>query len=162
MKPSTPTTALILALAAPSLAAQGDNRWLPIEALNAATGASLGYLWSEPTANQYPNPVYGDESFTLTFAKMHQNLKRVQIYDDPEGSTAIMSCARTGPSPCWGYGYFDVGGGEWGEAASFRVRAGFRYADTVGYKPDDGFGVRGPYDFYGGFFWGESLGGFWC
>ena len=143
MKPLTTTTLILpLALATPSLAAQGDSRWLSLEALNTATNTSLGYLWSKPIEPQFPNPVYGDESFSLTFAKMHQNLKRVQIYDEPEGSTAVMSCARIGPSPCWGYGYFDVGGGEW-EAGRYLVRAGFRYAGTEGYVPDSGFGVDG-------------------
>ena len=80
-----------------------------------------------------------------------------------------MSCARTGPSPCWGYGYFDVSGGEW-DAGRYLVRAGSRYADTEGYVPDSGFGVDGydndtgavdfeysgrrkPYGFYGSFLW---------
>jgi hypothetical protein len=166
MKSST-TAAAIFAIAAPALAAQGDDRWLPIEAFNTATGESLGYLWSEPIEAQYPNPVYGDESFDLMFATAYQNLKRVQIFDEPEGSTAGMSCARTGPSPCWGYGYFDVGGGEW-EAGHYMVRAGFRYSNTPGYSPDSGFkvgnynndtgavdfeyvGLKRPYAFYGRF-----------
>lgn len=166
MKASTITLA-ILAIAAPALAAQGDDRYIPIEAFNFATGKSLGYLWSEPIEPQYPDPVYGDESFDLMFAKMHQNMKKVQVYDEPEGSTAVMACARESPSPCWGSGYFDVGGGEW-EAGHYLVRAGFRYSDTPGYSPDSGFkvdnynnatgatdftyiGPNAPYAFYGGF-----------
>lgn len=161
--------AAIFACVAPALAAPGDNRWIAIEAFNAATDESLGYLWSEPIEVQYPDPVYGDESFDLMFAKMSQNMKKVQVIDDPEGSTAVMGCARTGPSPCWGSGFFDVGGGEW-EAGHYLVRAGFRYADTPGYTPDTGFtvdnynnatgavdfkyiGPNKPYAFYGKFLW---------
>lgn len=172
------TAAAIFAFAAPALAAPGDNRWLPIEAFNTATDESLGYLWSEPIDVQYPDPVYGDESFDLMFAKMHQNMKRVQVIDDPEGSTAIMGCARTGPSPCWGSGFFDVGGGEW-EAGHYLVRAGFRYADTPGYSPDTGFtvdnydnatgavdfkyiGPNKPYSFYGRFLQGLAGAGISC
>lgn len=169
MKFST-TAFATFAFTALALAAPGDNRWLPLEAFNTATGDSLGYLWSEPIQPQYPDPVYGDESFALTFAKMRQNMKKVQVYDEPEGSTAVMACARTGPSPCWGSGFFDVGGGEW-EAGHYLVRAGFRYEDTPGYTPDSGFkvdnydnatgavdfeyvGPNGPYAFYGRSLWG--------
>jgi hypothetical protein len=142
MKSST-TAAAIFALSSPALAV--NSRWSPVEAINIATGKSIGYLWSEANGLQYSNPVYGDERFDFMFIndgpKSNQqatNLKAVEVSDEP--SAAVMRCARESPSPCSGSAYFEVGGGQW-EAGHYLVRGGFRYSNAPGYKLDEGFYV---------------------
>lgn len=145
-------------------------RNLPVEAVNIQTGKSLGTLWTEPIEPTFPDPVYGDEAFDVMFRKGRSNNKNVHLSDieDPMNSIFSMNCARVSPSPCWGSGNFDVGGGEW-EAGHYLVRADFRYDDTPGYSPDKGWiadgynnetgiaevryigGPHQPYAFYGKF-----------
>jgi hypothetical protein len=131
---SSATVAAILALSAPALAT--NSGWRDIEAINIATGNSLGYIWSEPNGLQYPNSVYGDERFDFMFRKGTDNNKMVEVLDEP--ADAQMRCAREGPSPCSGTAYFDVGGGEW-EAGNYLVQGGFRYSGTPNYTIDDEF-----------------------
>lgn len=142
MKSST-TAAALLALSSPAVAV--NSRWSPVEAVNIATGQSIGYLWSEPNGLEYSNPVYGDERFDFMFINDGPtskneavNLKAVEVSDEP--SAAGMRCARESPSPCSGLAYFEVGGGQW-EAGHYLVRGGFRYPDAPGYKRDEGFYV---------------------
>jgi hypothetical protein len=142
MKSST-TAAAIFTLSSPALAV--NSRWSPVEAINIATGKSIGYLWSEPNGLQYSNPVYGDERFDFMFINDHPiihpraiNLKAVEVSDEP--SAAMMRCARGDPSSCGGAAYFEVGGGQW-EAGHYLVRGGFRYPNAPGYKRDEGFYV---------------------
>lgn len=142
MKSST-TAAALVALSSPALAV--NSRWSPVEAVNIATGQSIGYLWSEPNGLEYPNPVYGDERFDFMFIhpgpksnNEFVNMKAVEVSDEP--SAAVMRCARESPSPCYGSAFFEVGGGQW-EAGHYLVRGGFRYPDTAGYKRDEGFYV---------------------
>lgn len=115
-------------------------RNLPVHAVNIKTGAELGTIWTEPIEASFPDPVYGDEMFDVMFRKGRSNNKNVFLSDikDPEKSTAQMNCARVSPSPCWGTGFFNVGGGEW-EAGHYLVSADFRYNDTPGYNPDQGW-----------------------
>jgi hypothetical protein len=131
---SSATAAAILAFSAPALAAKSG--WRAIEAVNIATGNSLGYIWSKPNGLQYPDPVYGDERFDFMFRKGTDNNKMVEVSDEP--ADAQMRCAREGPSPCSGTAYFDVGVGEW-EAGNYLVQGGFRYAGTPNYTIDDEF-----------------------
>jgi hypothetical protein len=140
---SSSTAAALFALSSPALAI--NSRWNPIEAVNIATGKSIGYLWSEANGLQYSNPVYGDARYDFMFINAgpksnHQavNLKAVEVSDEP--SSAEMRCARESPSPCSGTAYFEVGGGQW-EAGHYLVRGGFRYSNAPGYKRDEGFYV---------------------
>ena len=142
MKSST-TAAALFALSSPAFAI--NSRWSPVEAVNIATGKSIGYLWSEANGLQYSNPVYGDARYDFMFINAgpksnHQavNLKAVEVSDEP--SAAEMRCARESPSPCSGTAYFEVGGGQW-EAGHYLVRGGFRYSNAPGYKRDEGFFV---------------------
>lgn len=137
------TAAALLALASPAVAV--NSRWSPLEAVNIATGQSIGYLWSEPNGLKYSNPVYGDERFDFMFINDGPtskneavSLKAVEVSDEP--SAAGMRCARESPSPCSGLAYFEVGGGQW-EAGHYLVRGGFRYPNAPGYKRDEGFYV---------------------
>ena len=140
---SSMTAAALLALASPAVAV--NSRWSPLEAVNIATGQSIGYLWSEPNGLKYSNPVYGDERFDFMFINDGPtskneavSLKAVEVSDEP--SAAGMRCARESPSPCSGLAYFEVGGGQW-KAGHYLVRGGFRYSNAPGYKRDEGFYV---------------------
>ena len=140
---SSATAAVFLALSSSAVAV--NSRWSPVEAINIATGQSIGYLWSEPNGLKYSNPVYGDERFDFMFINNGPtskneavNLKAVEVSDEP--SAAGMRCARESPSPCSGLAYFEVGGGQW-EAGHYLVRGGFRYSNAPGYKRDEGFYV---------------------
>ena len=64
MKSST-TAAAIVALSSPAVAV--NSRWSPLEAVNIATGQSIGYLWSEASGLDYSNPVYGDARYDFMF-----------------------------------------------------------------------------------------------
>lgn len=132
------TAASLVALAAPAIVQAARN--VPIEAINIATGDPLGFLWSEPVEPHFPEPAYGDEAFDLMFRKGRSNNKKVRLSDieDFSQARAEMWCARESPSPCWGTGYFEAGGGEW-EAGHYLVHADFRYADTPGYNPSKGW-----------------------
>jgi hypothetical protein len=131
---SSATAAAILAFSAPALAA--NFGWKAIEAVNTATGNSLGYVWSEPNNLQYPDPVYGDARYDFMFRMGVDNNKLVEVSDEP--ADAEMRCAKESPSPCTGTAYFDVGGGQW-EAGNYLVQGGFRYAGTANYTIDDEF-----------------------
>jgi hypothetical protein len=131
---SSATAAAILAFSAPALAA--NFGWKAIEAVNTATGNSLGYVWSEPNNLQYPDPVYGDARYVFMFRMGVDNNKLVEVSDEP--ADAEMRCAKESPSPCTGTAYFDVGGGQW-EAGNYLVQGGFRYAGTANYTIDDEF-----------------------
>ncbi|KAM0711142.1 hypothetical protein Q7P35_001881 [Cladosporium inversicolor] len=140
---SSATAAAIIALSSSAVAV--NSRWSPLEAVNIATGQSIGYLWSEANGLHYSNPVYGDARHDFMFINDGPtsknealNLKAVEASDEP--SAALMRCARENPSPCSGAAYFEVGGGQW-ESGHYLVRGGFRYPGTPGYKRDEGFHV---------------------
>lgn len=131
---SSATAAALLAFSVPAMAI--NSGWRVIEAVNVATGESIGELWAEANGLQYPDPVYGDARYDFMFRKGGINSKLVEVSDEPAG--APMRCARESPSPCSGTAYFEVGGGEW-EAGHYLVRGGFRYENAPNYKRDQFF-----------------------